>query len=85
MTASGFHLDIESALEYIEECLRILSYGYVIMQEVQEGSDHEEGEGEEEEEEDEEEMDVEESSEDSDSESDEKGMRDCVASLARSP
>lgn len=50
------------------------------MQEVQEGSDHEEGE--EEEEEEEEEMDVEESSDDSDSESDEKGIGDIVWLLA---
>ncbi|XP_068580241.1 kinesin-like protein KIF21A isoform X2 [Cebidichthys violaceus] len=42
----------------------------VVLQEVQEGSDHEEGE--EEEDEEEEEMDVEESSDDSDSETDEK-------------
>uniref|UniRef100_A0A7N8Y4S3 Kinesin family member 21A n=1 Tax=Mastacembelus armatus TaxID=205130 RepID=A0A7N8Y4S3_9TELE len=46
------------------------TYHIFISQEVQEGSDHEEGE--EEEEEEEEEMDVEESSDDSDSESDEK-------------
>lgn len=45
-----------------------------MLQEVQDGSDHEEGE--EEDEDEEEEMDVEESSDDSDSESDEKGRRE---------
>ena len=49
------------------------------MQEVQEGSDHEEGE--EEEDEEEEDMDVEESSDDSDSESDEKGISDIIGYL----
>lgn len=54
-----------------------------MLQEVQDGSDHEEGE--EEEDEDEEEMDVEESSDDSDSESDEKGRSSSPAVAGDSP